>query len=343
MKYRQTFAEAYNSIYESAAAKEIDRTNTRKDSMDYKMYKKAVDLLKSKKYDELKTFLKKSDTAPREYVMSTIAKKEPATFKKMYGSQTGYYSLMSQKAPFRISYSKQGQHAGFEDADSLQDLQNKAQKLRAKGFTIDKMGRNTSPIKEDHEVSMATGQVRVMKERLDTIMSFLSSKSDDYDIEGWVQSYITSAEESLTTVADYLDKNPDMQNESNINVDNVKKGDSEKEKELKIKLDKEKDQDTLERQIVTLQGKLNLVTQKLENEKNKVVKPEPNPETGEVPLRTGLANAILDKKIDTKKLVKSKEKKEIKVGMKKTKVEVNPDVELGNFSGGMRVNSGNLH
>ena len=215
---------------------------------------------------------------------------------------------MSQKAPFRISYSKQGQHAGFEDADSLQDLQNKAQKLRAKGFTIDKMGRNTSPIKEDHEVSMATGQVRVMKERLDTIMSFLSSKSDDYDIEGWVQSYITSAEESLTTVADYLDKNPDMQNEANINVDNVKKGDTDKEKELKIKLDKEKDQDTLERQIVTLQGKLNLVTQKLENEKNKVVKPEPNPETGEVPLRTGLANAILDKKIDIIKIKLEKNK-----------------------------------
>ena len=341
-KYRQTFAEAYNSIYESAAAKEIDRTNTRKDSMDYKMYKKAVDLLRSKKYNELKTFLKKSDTAPREYVMSTIAKKEPATFKKMYGNQTGYFSLMNEKAPFRISYSKDGQHAGFEDAKSLADLQNKAANLRKKGFTIDKMGRNTSPIKEDHEVSMATGQVRVMKERLDTIMSFLSSKSDDYDIEGWVQSYITSAEESLTTVADYLDKNPDMQNESNINVDNVKKGDTEKEKELKIKLDKEKDQDTLERQIVTLQGQLNIVKQKLENEKNKVVKPEPNPETGEVPLRTGLANAILDKKKDTKDLVQSKKKETIKIGGK-TKIELNPDKDIGNYSGGMRVNSGNLH
>ena len=337
-KYRQTFAEAYNSIYESAAAKEIDRTNTRKDSMDYKMYKKAVDLLKSKKYDELKTFLKKSDTAPREYVMSTIAKKEPATFKKMYGSQTGYFSLMNEKAPFRISYSKQGQHAGFEDADSLQDLQNKAQKLRAKGFTIDKMGRNTSPIKEDHEVSMATGQVRVMKERLDTIMSFLSSKSDDYDIEGWVQSYITSAEESLTTVADYLDKNPDMQNEAKDEQKEVPSVSKEK-KEAEPK----KDTGALERTIQNLNAKLALVQQKLENEKNKVVKPEPNPETGEVPLRTGLANAILDKKIDTKKLVKSKEKKEIKVGMKKTKVEVNPDVDIGNFSGGMRVNSGNLH
>ena len=82
---------------ESAAAREIARTNTKKDSMDYGMYNKSVDLLKSKKYDELKKFLKKSDTAPREYVMSTIAKKEPATFKKMYGDQTGYYSLMNQK------------------------------------------------------------------------------------------------------------------------------------------------------------------------------------------------------------------------------------------------------
>ena len=337
-KYRQTFAEAYNSIYESAAAKEIDRTNTRKDSMDYKMYKKAVDLLKSKKYDELKTFLKKSDTAPREYVMSTIAKKEPATFKKMYGSQTGYYSLMSQKAPFRISYSKQGQHAGFEDADSLQDLQNKAQKLRAKGFTIDKMGRNTSPIKEDHEVSMATGQVRVMKERLDTIMSFLSSKSDDYDIEGWVQSYITSAEESLTTVADYLDKNPDMQNEAKDEQKEVPSVSKEK-KEAEPK----KDTGALERTIQNLNAKLALVQQKLENEKNKVVKPEPNPETGEVPLRTGLANAIIDKKGNAGDLLKKVEKKkEIKISGQ-SKIEVNPRADIGQYSGGTKVNTGNLH
>ena len=336
-KYRQTFVEAYNSIYESAAATEIQK-KVAKGGMDKNMFQKSVDLLKSKKYSELKTFLKKSDTSPREYVMFTILMKEPKTFKKMYGNQSGYLSLMDKKAPFRISYSKQGQHAGFEDADSLQDLQNKAQKLRAKGFTIDKMGRNTSPIKDDHEVSMATGQVRVMKERLDTIMSFLSSKSDDYDIEGWVQSYITSAEESLTTVADYLDKNPDMQNEAKDEQKEVPSVSKEK-KEAEPK----KDTGALERTIQNLNAKLALVQQKLENEKNKVVKPEPNPETGEVPLRTGLANAILDKKIDTKKLVKSKEKKEIKVGMKKTKVEVNPDVELGNFSGGMRVNSGNLH
>ena len=291
-KYKQTFADAYNSIYESAAAKEIDRTNTRKDSMDYKMYKKAVDLLRSKKYNELKTFLKKSDTAPREYVMSTIANKEPATFKKMYGSQTGYYSLMNQ-------------------------------------------------VKEDYEVSMAIGQLKTIQERVGKIMDFLSGKSDDYNMEAWLQSKITSAEDKLNSVANYVTNNPEI-NESNIDVDNVKKGDTEKEKELKIKLDKEKDTDQLEKQIVTLQGQLNLVKQKLENEKNRVVKPEPNPETGEVPLRTGLANAILDKKMKTKDLVQAKKKKEIPVGGK-TKIEVNPDVDIGNFSGGMRVNSGNLH
>ena len=280
-KYKQTFVEAYNSIYESAAAKEIDRTNTRKDSMDYKMYKKAVDLLKSKKYDELKTFLKKSDTAPREYVMSTIAKKEPATFKKMYGSQTGYYSLMNQ-------------------------------------------------VKEDYEVSMAVGQLKTIQDRVGKIMDFLSGKSDDYNMEAWLQSKITSAEDKLNSVANYVTNNPEVTNEA-------------KEEEPKVKkAEPKQDSEALESQIADLKNKLALTTQKLENEKNKVVKPEANPETGEVPLRTGLANAILDKKMDTKDLVQSKKKKEIKVGGK-TNIEVNPDVDIGNYSGGMRTNNGNLH
>ena len=249
--------------------------------------------------------------------------------------------VREKKSAFRISYSKQGTHAGFEDADSLPDLQKKAADLRSKGFTIDKMGRNTSPVKEDYEVSMAVGQLKTIQDRVGKIMDFLSGKSDDYNMEAWLQSKITSAEDKLNSVANYVTNNPEI-NEANLDVDNVNKGDSDKEKELKIKLDKEKDTDTLERQIVTLQGQLNIAKQKLENEKNKVVKPEANPETGEVPLRTGLANAILDKKMNTKDLVQSKKKKEIPVGGK-TKIEVNPDKDIGNFSGGMRVNSGNLH
>jgi len=201
--------------------------------------------------------------------------------------------------------------------------------------------REPKVVKEDYEVSMAVGQLKTIQERVGKIMDFLSGKSDDYNMEAWLQSKITSAEDKLNSVANYVTNNPEV-NESNINVDNVKKGDSEKEKELKIKLDKEKDTDSLEAQIITLRGQLALTQQKLENEKNKVVKPEPNPETGEVPLRTGLANAILDKKKDTTELVKSKKKQTIKVGGK-TNIEVNPDKDIGNFSGGMKVNSGNLH
>ena len=240
--------------------------------------------------------------------------------------------VREKKSAFRISYSKQGQHAGFEDADSLQDLQNKAQKLRAKGFTIDKMGRNTSPVKEedDHEVSMAIGQVKVMQERLSTIMSFLSGKGDDYNIEGWVQSYITSAEESLTTIADYLDKNPEVQKE-------------QKEGAPEVKKEPKKDTGALEKTIQNLTGQLALMKQKLENEKNKVVKPEPNPETGEVPLRTGLANAILDKKGDPAELLKKVEKKKELKMSGKSKIEINPKADIGQYSGGSQVNTGNLH
>ena len=57
--------------------------------------------------------------------------------------------LKEVKSPFRLSYDdKYGKHAGFEDAKTLQDLQNKAQKLRSKGFKINKMGRNTSPVEQ---------------------------------------------------------------------------------------------------------------------------------------------------------------------------------------------------
>jgi len=55
------------------------------------------------------------------------------------------------KSAYRLSYDdRYGKHAGFEDAETLADLQNKAANLRKKGFKINKMGRNTSPVKEEN-------------------------------------------------------------------------------------------------------------------------------------------------------------------------------------------------
>ena len=202
-------------------------------------------------------------------------------------------------------------------------------------------GTISAPVKftEDYEVSMAIGQLRTINEYATKLISILEAKGSDYNIEAWVQSKITTAEDYMNSVGHYMQNNPEITNEA-------KEEEPGKDGKIgpagKLALAKEKDQDALEAQIIDLKGRLALATQKLENEKNKVVKPEANPETGEVPLRTGIANAILDKKKDTKDLVQSKKKKEIKVGGK-TNIEINPDVEIGNFSGGMKTNAGNLH
>ena len=218
--------------------------------------------------------------------------------------------------------------------------------------------REPKVVKEDYEVSMAIGQLKTIQDRIGKIMEFLSGKSDDYNMEAWLQSKITSAEDKLNSVANYVTNNPEV-NEAKIppiekdNKPGVKiakiramkdKGgtDTKIGPAGKLALAKEKDTDALEAQIVDLKGKLALIAQQLENEKNKVVKPEPNPETGEVPLRTGLAKAILDKGSNTNKLVQSKKKEMIKVGGK-TKIEMNPDKDIGQYSGGMRTNTGNLH
>ena len=218
--------------------------------------------------------------------------------------------------------------------------------------------RKPKVVKEDYEVSMAIGQLKTIQDRIGKIMEFLSGKSDDYNMEAWLQSKITSAEDKLNSVANYVTNNPEV-NEAKIppiekdNKPGVKiakiramkdKGgtDTKIGPAGKIALAKEKDTDALEAQIVDLKGKLALIAQQLENEKNKVVKPEPNPETGEVPLRTGLAKAILDKGTNTNKLFQQKKKEMIKVGGK-TKIEMNPDKDIGQYSGGMRTNTGNLH
>ena len=69
---------------------------------------------------------------------------------------------------------------------------------------------------------------------------------------------------------------------------------------------------------------------------------EPNPDTGEVPLRTGIAAALLDKNGPKPKIVKDNRKK-LKMSLGKSKVIINPEVDLGQISGGIKTGTGNLH
>ena len=90
-----------------------------------------------------------------------------------------------------------------------------------------------------------------------------------------------------------------------INVSTVKKILGEQKEELPVKKDEKKESDDKQNQIAskdkeieTLRGQVSLLKQKVENEKNKAIKPEPNPKTGEVPLTIGIAHAEFKKQKD---------------------------------------------
>ena len=191
----------------------------------------------------------------------------------------------------------------------------------------------------DHEISMARGELKATADKALELVAALEGKSDEGNpMEAWVQSKITKAKDYVNSVYDYLMYNPNMAKEA-VEPKEDKPKDDNKVADLKTKLSKEKDTDRLERQIVVLQGQINLLKVSLENEKNKTVKPEPNPDTGEVPLRTGIAQALLDKSTPTPKIQK-RVKSLFKKSLGKTKIEVNPDVDIGIASGGKNTGSG---
>ena len=92
-------------------------------------------------------------------------------------------------------------------------------------------------------------------------------------------------------------------------------------------------------EVQRLKDEIQMLKLSLENEKNKTIKPEPNKDTGEVPLRTGVAHALLDKDGPMPKIEKG-EKKLFKKSLGKTKIEINPDVEIGIASGGKNAGNG---
>jgi len=182
------------------------------------------------------------------------------------------------------------------------------------------------------DVASAVRQCKTTMEDASQMLSKLQGMNPEGALPSWWMNKIAIAANNMNKLRDYL----------LVPSTNEAKEDDSKVADLKTKLSKEKDTDALEKQIVVLQGQINLLKTQLENEKNSTLKPEPNPETGEIPLRTGLAAAILDKN-SPKPKVHSLDKKKLKMSLGKSKIEINPDVEMGLFSGGKKVPDGKLY
>ena len=197
------------------------------------------------------------------------------------------------------------------------------------GQTFREAYRQVRLKKEDNEVSMAVGQLKTMQDNLNQLMSILQSKGSDYELEAWVQSKITSANDKMTSAADYMKNSPSVSED----FDDMNRQGGSKHV---AKKDNSKDE------VQSLKDQIQMLKIELENEKNKLTKPEPNPDTGEVPLRTGVAAALLDKK-GPKPDVDKQSKTKVELSKKKSKIEINPDVDMGVFSGGNKMNQGNLY
>ena len=182
------------------------------------------------------------------------------------------------------------------------------------------------------DVASAIRSCKTTIEDASQMLSKLQMMNPEGDLPSWWMKKIAVASDSMNKLRDYL------------LVPSVTEQDERSfEKDTKSGKSSNVIIGTLEKENERLIGQINLLKQKLENEKNRTVKPEPNPDTGEVPLRTGLAQALLDKKDKNKPELKGTNKKKLKMSLGKSKVDVNPDVDLGIYSGGQKTPNGNLH
>ena len=191
-------------------------------------------------------------------------------------------------------------------------------------------------VREDGHVDVASAirQCKTTMEDASQILSKLKGMSAENPLPSWWMNKIAIAANSMNKLRDYL-LVPSV-DEDFDDINRRRRQGGSKHVSMK-KDDPKKEQD----KIRGLENQIQMLKIELENEKNKTVKPEPNKDTGEVPLRTGVAQAILDKSTPMPKVGKPTKTK-VNVGGK-TKINVNPKVDIGIYSGGKEQNTGNIH
>jgi hypothetical protein len=190
-------------------------------------------------------------------------------------------------------------------------------------------------LKEDGhtDVASAVRQCKTTMEDASQMLSKLQDMKPEDSLPSWWMNKIAIAANSMNKLRDYL-----LVPSTNEDFDNINKDRNTGDKHVSAKSDKSDELDSKD-EVQKLKNEIQMLKISLENEKNKTVKPEPNPDTGEVPLRTGVAQALLDKTTPMPK-VEKKAKTLFKKSLGKTKIEVNPNVNIGQASGGNNAGSG---
>jgi len=187
------------------------------------------------------------------------------------------------------------------------DLVKKAKEI-AKKFAdnmskaVDEIEKIKKGLSKDKEVYSALRQYNEEVELEESRMKDIYTMQQDGKSAEEIAKYLKLPVKTVKAIlGEELEEQKDVPAGSHKMPDGTIMKDSEHKKEKK---EEKKDEAGLEKQLTAAMGQINILKQKLENEKNKAIKPEPNPETGEVPLTIGIAHKLLRDKEVKKEEVK---------------------------------------
>src|SRR6056300_1464892 len=309
-RYRQTRSEALKRINEEVYREEADHEVSMARSELEAIADKATQLAsalqgKSDEGNPLEAWVQSKITKAKDYInsVSDHLTYNPDMKQNEEVNETPQGYALVQKAKeiakkFANNLSKavaeiEKLEKGLSKNSSVKDALQKANESLEEKYTVVitkkdgstmELGRYNTPAEAQRYVDMYGKGAKVKKEEVE--LDEIDEKISDIfkaNKEG----------ESIDDIAKRLKLSTSM----------VKKLIGEAKDEEEKKEEPKKEEDNKEGEIQSLKDQIAILKQKLENEKNKTIKPEPNPETGEVPLTIGIAHA---------EFKKEKEKKEVK-------------------------------
>ena len=208
-----------------------DPLNKKRFAIPYKDKKSADDKMAQLKRDGVKEIEITQDTLrgnikfKEEVDLQEFTKSQIDMLKKNYEPMRGK-TISPQKASMLSGIMDRQ----FSDISSLKQLA-KADIPFVSTLAKNKLYKKTGKFEDmkkdvkeenDHEISMARGELEAIADKATQLSSMLQGKSDDGNpLEAWVQSKITKAKDYINSVADYLIYNPDMKEDTADDMERI--------------------------------------------------------------------------------------------------------------------------
>jgi hypothetical protein len=279
-RYRQTMAEAYKKVREQENKDhEVSMARGELEAIADKATQLASMLQgKSDEGNPLEAWVQSKITKAKDYINSV--------------SDYMVYNPVNAKEEVQEGFSADLVKKAKEIAKKFADNMSKA---------VDEIEKIKKGLSKDKEVYSALRQyneeVKLEEGKMKDIYTMQQDGKSSEEIAKLMKL-------PVKTIKDILGEEKEVPKGYHKMPDGTVMKDSEHKKDdKKEENDKEKEVASKDKEIESLRAQVALLKQKFENEKNKAIKPEPNPKTGEVPLTIGIAHA---------EFKKEKEKEQVK-------------------------------